>query len=168
MNEKRYTKDHEWVELKDKIATVGISNFAQESLGDIVFIELPPTGKKVKSNDEISVVESGKAASDIYSPLDGEIIQMDAPEDLYDRPLNTFVASFIGTPKINLIRGELFLLKTQWVFRNRDIEIIVPDNHYQKNNLKAGSVLMGLRPEDVYDMNFTQIKNQSHHFDLIH
>lgn len=97
---------------------------------------------------------------------DGEIIQMDAPEDLYDRPLNTFVASFIGTPKINLIRGELFLLKTQWVFRNRDIEIIVPDNHYQKNNLKAGSVLMGLRPEDVYDMNFTQIKNQSHHFDL--
>ena len=84
MNEKRYTKDHEWVELKDKIATVGISNFAQESLGDIVFIELPPTGKKVKSNDEISVVESVKAASDIYSPLDGEIIQIN--EELNNDP----------------------------------------------------------------------------------
>ena len=73
MNDKKYTEDHEWVTLNNDIATVGISNHAQESLGDIVFIELPTLGKKVKAKEEICVVESVKAASDIYSPLDGEI-----------------------------------------------------------------------------------------------
>ena len=76
MSEKRYTEDHEWVSLSDDIATVGISNHAQESLGDIVFIELPTIGKAVKAKEEICVIESVKAASDIYSPLDGEIIEI--------------------------------------------------------------------------------------------
>ena len=76
MSEKRYTEDHEWVSLSDDIATVGISNHAQESLGDIVFIELPTIGKSVKAKEEICVIESVKAASDIYSPLDGEIIEI--------------------------------------------------------------------------------------------
>ena len=76
MNHKKYTQDHEWVELHNDIATVGISNHAQESLGDIVFIELPIIGKKVKAKEEICVVESVKAASDIYSPLDGEITEV--------------------------------------------------------------------------------------------
>ncbi len=76
MSEKKYTKDHEWVSIQNDIATVGISNHAQESLGDIVFIELPSVGKSIKTNDEICVVESVKAASDIYAPIDGEIIEV--------------------------------------------------------------------------------------------
>ena len=73
---KKYTKDHEWVSVENDIATVGISNHAQESLGDIVFIELPSVGKSVKEKDEVCVVESVKAASDIYAPIDGEITEV--------------------------------------------------------------------------------------------
>ena len=76
MAEKKYTKEHEWVEVDGDTATVGITNHAQESLGDIVFIDLPTVGKEVKSNEELCVIESVKAASDIYSPLDGEIIEI--------------------------------------------------------------------------------------------
>ena len=76
MIEKKFTKDHEWVSIDNEIATVGISNHAQESLGDIVFIELPSVGKSVNAKDEICVVESVKAASDIYAPIDGEIIEV--------------------------------------------------------------------------------------------
>ena len=76
MNKKKYTKDHEWVAVENNIAKVGISNHAQESLGDIVFIELPSIGKSVKAKDEICVIESVKAASDIYAPMDGEITEV--------------------------------------------------------------------------------------------
>ena len=76
MSEKKYTNDHEWVSSDNGIATVGISNHAQESLGDIVFIELPSVGKSVNAKDEICVVESVKAASDIYAPIDGEIMEV--------------------------------------------------------------------------------------------
>ena len=76
MSKKKYTKDHEWVSFENEIATIGISNHAQESLGDIVFIELPSVGNSVKAKDEICVVESVKAASDIYAPIDGEIIEV--------------------------------------------------------------------------------------------
>ena len=76
MGEKKYTEEHEWVQLSGEIATVGITNHAQESLGDVVFIELPELGKNGLKGDEISVVESVKAASDIYSPLDGEVIEI--------------------------------------------------------------------------------------------
>ena len=73
MSTKKYTKDHEWIKLDGDIATVGITNHAQESLGDIVFVELPPIGKVVNAGGEVSVIESVKAASDIYSPVEGEI-----------------------------------------------------------------------------------------------
>ena len=76
MSEKKYTKEHEWVEIEGDTATVGITNHAQESLGDIVFIDLPTVGKEVKSNEELCVIESVKAASDIYAPIDGEIIEI--------------------------------------------------------------------------------------------
>ena len=76
MAEKKYTKEHEWVEVDGDTATVGITNHAQESLGDIVFIELPTIGKEVKSNEELCVIESVKAASDIYAPVDGEVIEI--------------------------------------------------------------------------------------------
>ena len=76
MSEKIYTKDHEWIQLEGETATVGITNHAQESLGDIVFIDLPKIGKIVSAGGEVSVIESVKAASDIYSPVDGEIIEI--------------------------------------------------------------------------------------------
>ena len=76
MAEKKYTKEHEWVEFDGDTAIVGITNHAQESLGDIVFIDLPSVGKKVKSNEELCVIESVKAASDIYAPLDGQVIEI--------------------------------------------------------------------------------------------
>ena len=76
MSEKKYSKDHEWVSTENDIATVGITNHAQESLGDIVFIELPKVGKIVKAGEQVGVVESVKAASELYSPISGEIIQV--------------------------------------------------------------------------------------------
>ena len=76
MAEKKYTKEHEWVEVDGDTATVGITNHAQESLGDIVFIDLPTVGKEVKSNEALCVIESVKAASDIYAPIDGEVIEI--------------------------------------------------------------------------------------------
>ena len=76
MSEKKYTKEHEWVEVEGDTATVGITNHAQESLGDIVFIDLPTVGKEAKSNEELCVIESVKAASDIYAPIDGEVIEI--------------------------------------------------------------------------------------------
>ena len=76
MSEKKYTKDHEWISLQDQVATIGITNFAQESLGDIVFVELPKIGKLIKKGDQIGVVESVKAASEIYSPVSGKIIEV--------------------------------------------------------------------------------------------
>ena len=67
----RFTKDHEWVELDGDIATVGISAYAADQLGDVVFVELPAVGKTVKAGDSLAVVESVKAASDVYSPITG-------------------------------------------------------------------------------------------------
>ena len=76
MTEKKYSKEHEWVFLENEIATIGITNHAQESLGDIVFIELPETGKSIKIGDQVGVVESVKAASELYSPVSGKIIEV--------------------------------------------------------------------------------------------
>jgi len=76
MAEKKYTEDHEWVLIDGETATVGITDHAQESLGDIVFIDLPRVGKTVKAKEEICVIESVKAASDIYSPVDGDILEV--------------------------------------------------------------------------------------------
>jgi glycine cleavage system H protein len=74
----RFTKDHEWVELKDGIATVGITAYAAGQLGDIVFIELPDVGKALKGGDGMAVVESVKAASDVYAPISGEVAEVNA------------------------------------------------------------------------------------------
>ena len=76
MSEKKYSKDHEWVSTENDIATVGITNHAQESLGDIVFIELPEVGKIVNVGEQVGVVESVKAASELFSPISGKIIQV--------------------------------------------------------------------------------------------
>jgi glycine cleavage system H protein len=68
-----FTKEHEWVRVEGDSATVGISNHAQEQLGDIVFAEVPETGKRLSKGQEAAVVESVKAASDVYSPVSGEV-----------------------------------------------------------------------------------------------
>lgn len=85
MSSKHYTEDHEWIALEGDIATVGISNFAQEQLGDVVYVELPEVGRSVDKREEIAVVESVKAASEIYAPVSGEVVEAngvleDAPE----------------------------------------------------------------------------------------
>lgn len=84
MSEKRYTEDHEWVSIAGDEATVGISNHAQEQLGDIVFVELPQVGKRIDKGKEAAVVESVKAASEIYAPADGEVTAVN--EALTDEP----------------------------------------------------------------------------------
>ena len=76
MSKKKFSKDHEWVYQEGKIATVGITNYAQESLGDIVFIDLPSVGKSINSGDQVGVIESVKTASDLFSPIGGEIIEV--------------------------------------------------------------------------------------------
>jgi glycine cleavage system H protein len=73
-----FTKDHEWVRVEGDAATVGISDHAQEALGDIVFAEVPEAGKRVSKGQEAAVVESVKAASDVYAPVSGEVIEGNA------------------------------------------------------------------------------------------
>ena len=75
MSEKKFSKNHEWVQLDGDNAIVGITKHATEMLGDIVFVEVPENGKKVEANDQATVVESTKAASDVYSPVSGEITE---------------------------------------------------------------------------------------------
>ena len=70
----RYTKDHEWIRLDGDVATVGITEHAQSQLGDIVYVELPEIGRKVDQGGEAAVVESVKAASDVYAPVSGEVV----------------------------------------------------------------------------------------------
>ena len=78
MAETRYSKDHEWVAVEGDLATVGITAYAADQLGDVVFVELPETGRKVKKGDAAAVVESVKAASDVFSPVSGEIVETNA------------------------------------------------------------------------------------------
>ena len=78
MSDLRFSEEHEWVHVEGDVATVGISNFAQEQLGDVVFVELPDIGKSVDQGDEVAVVESVKAASEIYTPVSGEIVEINA------------------------------------------------------------------------------------------
>lgn len=73
MTQIRYTKDHEWVRLDGNVATVGITNHAQEALGDLVFVDLPEPGRDIAAAETVAVVESVKAASDVYAPLTGRV-----------------------------------------------------------------------------------------------
>ncbi|MDI3472039.1 MAG: glycine cleavage system protein [Thermotogaceae bacterium] len=85
---KKYSKTHEWVEVDGKIATIGISNHAQEELGDVVFVELPEIGKEVKKGEVLCSVESVKAASDIYAPLTGKVIEVNTELDTTPEIIN--------------------------------------------------------------------------------
>ena len=87
----RFTKDHEWVTLEGDVATIGITAHAAEQLGDVVFVETPEKGRTVKAGEAFAVVESVKAASDVYAPISGEVIEAngalgDAPETVNAAP----------------------------------------------------------------------------------
>ncbi len=87
----RFTRDHEWVDVSGDVATVGITAYAAEQLGDIVYVELPEPGKALKQGDGFAVVESVKAASDVYAPVSGEVVEVnaalaDAPETVNEGP----------------------------------------------------------------------------------
>lgn len=80
----KYSKEHEWVRLEGGLATVGITDYAQDQLGDIVYVELPPLGEILTQFEPFGVVESVKAASDLYAPLSGEVVEVN--EELSDHP----------------------------------------------------------------------------------
>ena len=80
----RFTKDHEWIRVDGGIATVGITDHAQSQLGDVVFVEVPEAGRKTKQGEAVAVVESVKAASDVFSPVSGEVVE--ANVDLAGQP----------------------------------------------------------------------------------
>ena len=84
MSEKKFSKQHEWVSMEEEVATVGITKHASEMLGDVVFVELPDQGKSIEKDGQAGVVESTKAASDIYSPIAGEIV--DTNKSIVDDP----------------------------------------------------------------------------------
>lgn len=85
----RYTKEHEWVKVDGDVATVGITAYAAEQLGDVVYVEVPEAGRSVKKGEAAAVVESVKAASDVYTPVSGEVVEAngslaDAPQTVND------------------------------------------------------------------------------------
>jgi glycine cleavage system H protein len=84
MSNTRYTKEHEWVRLDGDTATIGITAYAADQLGDVVFVELPEVGRTVKKGEGTAVVESVKAASDVYAPISGEVVE--ANSALIDDP----------------------------------------------------------------------------------
>lgn len=88
-----YSKDHEWAQVDENIVTIGITQFAQEALGEVVYVELPEEGAKVTQGDSFGVVESVKAASDLYAPVSGTVIEVNAsltddPSSVNDDPMN--------------------------------------------------------------------------------
>lgn len=84
MSDVKYSTDHEWIRVEGDIAVIGITDYAQEQLGDVVFVDLPDAGKTLAKGEEAAVVESVKAAAEVYAPLDGEILE--ANEALADEP----------------------------------------------------------------------------------
>ena len=88
----RFTKDHEWIRVEGDVGTVGITDYAQSQLGDVVYVELPQAGKTVAKGDEAAVVESVKAASEVYAPVSGEVLEVNsalegAPQTVNESPL---------------------------------------------------------------------------------
>ena len=92
MADVKYTNEHEWIRVEGDVGTIGITNYAQEQLGDVVFVDVPQVGRKVAKGESIAVVESVKAASDIFAPVSGEIVEAnkalaDSPGDVNAEPM---------------------------------------------------------------------------------
>ena len=93
----KYSKDHEWVKVEGNKAYIGISDFAQNALGDIVYVELPEVGTSLKAGDTLGVVESVKAASDVYTPVSGKVLEVNqelssSPEKVNTSPYEAWIA----------------------------------------------------------------------------
>lgn len=97
-----YTKEHEWAKIDGDTATIGITDYAQEQLGEITFVELPTVGKEVEQKDELAVVESSKAASDVYAPVAGKITKVNSDLESTPEKINEgcYNAGWICTLKI--------------------------------------------------------------------
>jgi glycine cleavage system H protein len=92
----KYAATHEWAKREGSVVRVGITDFAQQELGDLVYVELPEVGRRVKAKEQCAVVESVKTASDLYSPVEGEIVEVnaslsDSPEQINDAPYATWI-----------------------------------------------------------------------------
>ena len=87
--ELRYNKQHEWAKIENGIATIGITDYAQSELGDVVFVELPDAGSEVKSGETFGVVESVKSVSDLYSPVSGKVIEINAELEAEPETVNS-------------------------------------------------------------------------------
>jgi len=92
-----YSEEHEWVRVEGDLAYIGITDYAQESLGSIVYVELPSTGSRIEKGEVLGVVESVKAASDVFSPVSGEIVEVneelnDSPELINEDPYENYIA----------------------------------------------------------------------------
>ena len=105
MTDLKYSKEHEWVRVEGDVAVVGISDYAQAQLGDVVFVELPEIGRQVAKDSEAAVVESVKAASEVYAPVSGEVVEVnnalsDEPEMVNGAPMDDgwFFKIRIGNP----------------------------------------------------------------------
>jgi glycine cleavage system H protein len=88
----KYSNEHEWIRVEGEVGSIGITNYAQEQLGDVVFVDVPAVGRKVTKGESVAVVESVKAASDIFSPVSGEIVEgnaalADSPGDVNAEPM---------------------------------------------------------------------------------
>jgi glycine cleavage system H protein len=114
-----YTRTHEWIRLVDEIAVVGITDYAQEQLGDLTFVELPAPDETVAAHDEVAVIESVKAASDVYAPVDGVIIEIN--EALNDRP------ELINSDPYGA--GWMFKIK---IFKLSDVKQLLSADEYEE------------------------------------
>ena len=119
LKEFKFSKEHEWVKKDGDIAVVGISDYAQKELGDVVYVELPPVGESYSKDDICSNIESVKAVSDIYAPITGEVVEVN--EDLEDKPENINHDPYGA--------GWIFKLKIE----NADeLNELMDDNQYEK------------------------------------
>ena len=101
----KYTKDHEWIRVSGDVAEIGITNFAQDQLGDVVFVELPEPGRTIKAGESFGSIESVKAVSELFAPMSGEVIEVnpslkDHPEVINSKPLETWMVKVrVSDPK---------------------------------------------------------------------
>ena len=119
MNNKKFSKQHEWVSAEGDVATIGITKHATEMLGDIVFVELPNKGNNIEKEDQVGVVESTKAANDVYTPISGEVVERN--QSIVDDP------SKINSDPEN--EGWFFKLKIK---DKSEIDILMNKEEYEK------------------------------------
>ncbi len=115
----KYTKEHEWIKVEGNIATVGITDYAQDSLGDVVYVELPQEGGAVTKNEPFGVVESVKAVSDLYAPLSGHVSEVndaiiDSPEAINEDPY-----------------GDAWMIRVE-VSNAKELDDLMTSDEYQK------------------------------------